>query len=403
MKILPIASGKGGVGKTTFALNLALTLSKKAPTILIDMDTGTSSIRHFLDMKIGKDLYHFLKKKNHIQECLTSISEDLDPDRIFKNFHLIASPKNFVYDIVNLDDPIKTKMIQGINSLKADYVILDIKAGLDTKVLNFLPFNNSGILLFTPKMKAATLAASEIAKATLFRTLRMVLYDISDSLPSDAPFTTEDLGLMREHLEKFMDDYDNEDKNFDDFLESIPDKFQNQQFKPRFKDFIQSYRVNFVLNKFNSVDESAEEIIKPFMANIFKSVSTKIVANNIGWVVSSDDIAKSTEIGIPYIITQHYKRKEPVEKEVTLDDKLREIMGEVKKAPEENTKPDIKEIISNQIDLLKTMYVNNAGKDPETNFDFIAERLIAIRQSSFHRCGMNHILTQEEIVSSFFY
>jgi len=74
MKIIPVASGKGGVGKTTFCLNLALSISRYGRTVLIDLDPGTSSLRSFLDMPIKKDIYHFLKKNIPIEECITPIN-----------------------------------------------------------------------------------------------------------------------------------------------------------------------------------------------------------------------------------------------------------------------------------------------------------------------------------------
>ena len=61
-RIIPISSGKGGVGKTTFAINFALALSRHGRTVLVDLDTGTSAIRNAIDVPIGKDLYHFFRK-----------------------------------------------------------------------------------------------------------------------------------------------------------------------------------------------------------------------------------------------------------------------------------------------------------------------------------------------------
>src|SRR5207247_9066798 len=58
-RIIPISSGKGGVGKTTFAINFALALSRHGRTVRVDLDTGTSAIRNAIDAPIAKDLHHF--------------------------------------------------------------------------------------------------------------------------------------------------------------------------------------------------------------------------------------------------------------------------------------------------------------------------------------------------------
>ena len=61
-RIIPISSGKGGVGKTTFAINFALALSRHGKTVLVDLDTGTSAIRNAIDTPIERDLYHFFRR-----------------------------------------------------------------------------------------------------------------------------------------------------------------------------------------------------------------------------------------------------------------------------------------------------------------------------------------------------
>ena len=85
-RIIPISSGKGGVGKTTLALNYALSLSRHGRSVLIDLDTGTSSVRSCLDTKVERDLYHFFKKGFRLSDCVTSLDSRLDPTGAYRNF-----------------------------------------------------------------------------------------------------------------------------------------------------------------------------------------------------------------------------------------------------------------------------------------------------------------------------
>jgi flagellar biosynthesis protein FlhG len=85
-RIIPVSSGKGGVGKTTFAIHYALVLARFGRTILIDLDMGTSSVRNSIDVPVLYDLYHFFRKNIPLQSCVTPLNNLLDPHQRYKNF-----------------------------------------------------------------------------------------------------------------------------------------------------------------------------------------------------------------------------------------------------------------------------------------------------------------------------
>lgn len=400
MRILPVSSGKGGVGKTTFALNLALSLSKTHKTVLLDLDTGTSSLRNFLDAPVTKDLFHFLKKETPLEECRQTLPLQMDPDRAFANFSFIASPLGFVHDIVNLEPVTKKKLILGINSLQADYVIIDMKAGLDANVLDFLPIANSGIILFTPGLRAATVAAAEIAKAILFRMLNIML---AAPLVRERyfPANGQPSSVFQRLLDFLRHGRDEEGKNLDDFIDEAAAQYPDDHFVRVFRYYVENFKVYYVLNKFSNMAESIETTIKPLMDSIFRSVSGRLGFLNLGWLVENDEINRSSETGIPYMVHRYYQKRQAPAKVLLGDDYLRTLCGLAAKKPLPEKKQALNDGLKNQIDLLRMMYTRNAGNDPETNLDFIAASIREFSANANHQFGMKHIFSEGEFLERF--
>jgi MinD-like ATPase involved in chromosome partitioning or flagellar assembly len=280
-------------------------------------------------------------------------------------------------------------------------LVIDMKAGLDRNVLEFLPLSNSGIILFTPRLKAATHTAAEMAKAVLFRMLGIML---TSPLLQDRFFQADKAAPSQvfQRLSDFLESgSDSEAKNLDDFISEATEQFPQDNFLRVFRYYVENYKVYYVLNQFNSVSESVENTIKPFVEEIFRTASAKVAFHNLGWVVEDEQIRRSSEAGVPYLVRRHYQKKQAAPQAADFDTHLRELFGVAQKKALPEKKTGLAHELSGQIDLLRKIYIFNAGRDPETNLDFIAARVRDISDNSIHQFGMKKIFSVQEFLERF--
>ena len=383
-RIIPISSGKGGVGKTTFALNYALSLARHGRTLLLDLDTGTSSVRNCLDTPVDRDLYHFFKKGFTLTDCVTTLSPKLDPRGQYANFGFVAAPKHMIEDITNFTPARREQLIDAINGLDVPFVVLDLKSGLDANVIEFLPYSNSGVLVFTPHLPAATLAASDIVKAILFRKLRAIF-------AHDSPVYAELNGIKPEFvnalIDRVEDVYDDSVQNLDAFAADLGNALGDHPIVQVVTKTIDTFNVHFVLNMFNGVKESYDTAIKPFVQNLVENVSGNMTILNLGWVIAHPEINKANMKRVPVVLQAEEKPAAAPKKDAAATELSRlaaQYLG-VKpgtvRPPTNPFKPDPRIYLDNQLDTLKKMYDDMKGASYRENFKYLAYRSLHVMTS----------------------
>lgn len=164
-KIIPIASGKGGVGKSIIASNLAIMLANHGKrTVAVDLDLGGSNLHTYLGIKnTHRGIGNFISSKAiSFDEIITATP--------YKNLRFVPGDV-LVSGTANLQHGHKRAIGNAITKLEADYVILDLGSGTSYSVIDFFLVANSGIVVTTPETPAI-LNAYGFLKNIVFRYLQ---------------------------------------------------------------------------------------------------------------------------------------------------------------------------------------------------------------------------------------
>lgn len=130
-KLIAIASGKGGTGKTFCAINIAWELALRGHKVLLaDLDLGTANIATALGIAPQSDLSRVVDGQKELRDVIYDLSPSLGilPGVAKNKDYAALSPWQF------------NRILTGLGSLEEewDYIILDTGAGLSPSTTTFL-------------------------------------------------------------------------------------------------------------------------------------------------------------------------------------------------------------------------------------------------------------------------
>lgn len=143
-RILALASGKGGTGKTTVAVNLALALNRAGHTVcLLDADFGLSNAEVHLGLPApARTLENVLFDNLPLEECLVPVRPGLD----------LISGSSGVARMAELDTAARKRLIGEFAALSGyDFLILDNSPGISAQVVSLCLATREIILVVNPE------------------------------------------------------------------------------------------------------------------------------------------------------------------------------------------------------------------------------------------------------------
>ncbi len=147
--VFSVTSGKGGVGKTNVAVNLACALSQFGRrVVLLDADLGLANVDVILGLSPKLNLFHLFHEDAKLDDIL------LDTPYGFQ----ILPASSGVSDMVNLTTGQKLELLEAMDALenRIDFLIVDTGAGINDNVLYFNLAAQERLLVLTPEPTALT-------------------------------------------------------------------------------------------------------------------------------------------------------------------------------------------------------------------------------------------------------
>lgn len=148
-RVITVTSGKGGVGKSSVSVNLAMQLRRLGKRVVIlDADFGLANVEVMLGIRPQYNLADLMFKGKSLNDIITQGPEGIG----------FISGGSGIAELINLTSEQVVSLAQKLSELDqfADVIIVDTGAGISDNVMEFVAVSQEVLLVATPEPTSIT-------------------------------------------------------------------------------------------------------------------------------------------------------------------------------------------------------------------------------------------------------
>ena len=183
-RIIVVASGKGGVGKTSLVVNLAVIMGQWGQkTIILDTDLGLANVDILMDLKPAFSLIDVIRGHKDLSEVIVKGTFNVE----------VIPGGSGLSEIISMDSHQRERLVSRFSYLeeRGDILLIDCAAGISRNVLSFIAAADELIMVTTPEPTAITDVYSVIKIVSNYRlhsTVNLVVNMVRSSKEGETVF-----------------------------------------------------------------------------------------------------------------------------------------------------------------------------------------------------------------------
>lgn len=148
-RVITVTSGKGGVGKSSLAINLAIAMSRMGKKVVVlDADFGLANVEVMLGIRPEYNLADLMFRGKRLVDIITEGPEGIGFISAGSGIkEMTALTKEELFHLSSRLEELDTR---------ADFIIIDTGAGISDNVMEFVALSSEVLLVVTPEPTSIT-------------------------------------------------------------------------------------------------------------------------------------------------------------------------------------------------------------------------------------------------------